>query len=75
MSLEEKQEKIDPWDELVQRLYQEDPAFCEEYFNRIEVEGPIYGPEAITQIISDPRIADEIRRTGKIPSFIKPLTS
>ena len=72
MFLERKEEEIDPWDEMIQRLYQEDPAFCEEYFNRTEVEGPLYPPEAVEEVLK-PEVAEEIRRTGKIPSSIKPI--
>lgn len=74
MSLEEKQEKIDPWEEMIQRLYQEDPAFCEEYFNSTEIEGPLYPPEAVDEVVFNEKVADAIRRDGKIPSFIKTLT-
>jgi hypothetical protein len=72
MSLEEKKEEIDPLEEFVQQLYREDPAFCEEYFNRMEVEGPLYSPEALEESLK-PEIIEEIRRTGKIPSSIKPI--
>jgi hypothetical protein len=69
MSLEEKKEEIDPLEEFIKHLYEEDPEFVEWYFNEREIEGPIYGLE----VIFDEKISDAIRRDGKIPSYVKPL--